>query len=439
MHSLKQLILCVLLFASLPARAEVAVQEVTGGGVTAWLVEDHHIPALTVMIAFRNAGYTSDTPELSGRAQLLADMLMQGTDRMDDEAFHIALDDHAIQMGTSASRDLFSLTMTTLEENTDTAFSLLADALLRPRLDEARMREAQAQARTALRRMYESPQYRAGMAWNTQVYGTHPYANPPLGTVEGINAVNIAELERFRRTHLTKENMIIAVVGAIDDDTLEKLLDTHFSALPDHFTPDISIPDIAVSPAGSQTSVVMDIPQRIVMLGTQGLPRNDPDFYAAYVLNELLGGMTLTSRLGDVVRKQKGLTYSISSGLDMDLHSQAIKIMFATREEQADEALTATRETIGSLFTRPVTPEEVARSIGYITGSFPLNIDDNGSIANYLIAMQLYDLGMDYLDRRNALFHTVTPEQVQAAAERLLQPEGFHLIEVGPKRDQSSD
>lgn len=429
----KATVLCCLLLCYAPAAlAKIAVQEVSGGGVTAWLVEDHHIPAFTIMIAFRDAGYASDTPQFAGRAPILADMLMEGTQRMDDQAFHIALDSHAIDLGVESSRDMLAFNMTSLTENTDTAFSLLSDAMLRPRFDPARLREAQAQALMTLKRMDESPEYRLGQTWNQQVYGSHPYANPPMGTVGGIKAITPEELERLRRTHLTKENVIISVVGAMDADRLEDLLDTHFSDLPEIFEPDVTIPDIAIAATGSTRQVTMDVPQRFILIGTQGLTRHDPDFYPAYVMNHILGGESMTSRLGDVVRKKNGFTYNIASALDIDLHSQSFKVMFATRQEQASQAVEATHTTISEFTTKGVTEAEVARAIGYITGSFPLNIDDNSSIANYLIAMQLYDLGTDYLDRRNELFRDVTLEEVNEAAQRLLKPGQFYQIEVGP-------
>lgn len=413
------------------ARAEVTVQEVSAGGLTAWLVEDHHIPALTVRMVFRDAGTASDVAPFHGRAGLFADMLTKGAGTRDEQAFTKALESKAIRLSTDASRDSLSVHMQTLTDHQEAAFSLLGDMLQRPRFDAGRLEEARARALSRLRQAQESPYYRGQLKWNRLAYGDHPYANPPLGTQAGIEALRTEELRRFHRHYVTRENAVMAVVGAIDAETLADLMAASLAGLPADFKPDRAVEHTTVAAAGTHETIAMDIPQRVVLFGGAGITREDEDFYAAYVMNHIIGGMTLTSRLGEAVRKEQGLSYHIGTNLDTSLHAAAFTGSFATKAAEAARALKTTKETLHAFAVNGTTAAELAQAKGFITGSFPLAIDNNNSIAHYLIGMQLYDLGKAYLNRRNDYFEAVTLEAVNRVAKRLIHPEKLIIVQAG--------
>ncbi len=429
------------------ATADVTVQEVRAGGLTAWLVEDHHIPALTVRMVFRDAGTASDAAPFYGRAGLVAEMLTKGAGARDQQAFAKALESRAIRLRTDAARDSLSVHMQTLSDHQDAAFALLGDVLQRPRFAPERLENARARALSSLRRAQESPYYRGQLQWNRLAYGEHPYANPPLGTTAGIKAITPPALHQFRTRYLTRENAVMAVAGAIDADTLAHLMESHLAGLPARFRPEQPIEDTAVSDVGTDQTIAMQIPQRVVLFGSGGVARADADFYAAYVMNQILGGMTLTSRLGEAVRKEQGLSYHIGTDLDTSLHAAALTGSFATIAADAPRALETTRQTLHELAVDGATEAELKQAKGFITGSFPLAIDNNDSIAHYLIGMQLYDLGKDYLNKRNAYFEAVTLEAVNRAAKRLIQLEKLIIVQTGqadeppaenPQQEQTS-
>jgi len=194
----------------------------------------------------------------------------------------------------------------------------------------------------------------------------------------------------------------------------------HFNFLPQSFTPDQPMSDAPLDFASAQHEIEQDQPQTVIVWGSKGVARNDPDFYAAFVLNHLLGGGGLTSRLNEVIRRQHGLTYGAGSDLSPDIHGPTWQGMLATRADQAGAARDLLNATLDKVAAGDISQAELDEAIGYITGSFPLNLDRNASITNYLIVMQLHQLGMDYLGRRNDLFRAVTLDQVKAVAAKLL-------------------
>lgn len=421
---------------SQPAWA-IDVQEVkTSSGLSAWLVEDYHVPVIEVVIAFKGAGSASDVAGKEGRATMLAQMLTEGTKQQTSQRFHKMLEEDAIQLSINASQDAVLVSMKTLSENRERAFSLMAEAILDPRFAEDKLNEVKSRMTARLRRLQSSPNYLASRKWQELSYSNHPYGMPGLGTVASIDGLMRPDFEAFHATHFTKENAVIAVVGAITHRELKSMLGVYLADLPKRFKPDEVIEEATVLDNGIKEQVVIDVPQSVVVFGTQGVKRTDPDFYAAYVMNHILGGSGLSARLGKVVRKEHGLTYHIGTDLVPYQYGAAWLGSFATRADEVDKALDLTKRTIARMAAEGVTQKEVDEAIGYITGSFPLNIDRNGAIANYLISMQMYGLGKDYLDRRNELFKAVTLEQVNRVAQKLLYPAKFVVVEAGPQKNK---
>lgn len=432
------LILPLCLWA-IPAMA-TPVQEIkTPGGFTAWLIEERAVPALAVTVAFKEAGSARDEAGKEGRAALLAQLLLEGAGEMNAQAFTTALDERAIRMRFSADEDLFRGSMDTLSEMRDEAFRLLAAALAAPRFDPDAIERAQEKARTDLAEMMESPGYILNRAFREQAFPGHPYGRAPYGTPESIAALTREDFEAFRKTHLTRENLLIAVVGDITAGDLVALLDKHLAGLPGRFTPAGSIPDVTVPPPPAQPAkIARDIPQTLVMFGTQGLKRSDPRYLDAHVLNHILGGGgSLVSRLGQEIREKRGLAYYASSDLDPMLHGALLEGSFATRNDAVGEAVDVLRGTIRDVHEKGVTEKELEDAKRYIIGSFPLGLDSNREVAGFLIAMQLHGLGRDYLDRRNALMEKVALKDVNALAHALLDPARLHVVMVGNPKDDS--
>ncbi len=429
---MKSKLLClVMLLLPFTAQAvevkEVALSDARG----AWLVEDHTVPVISVSLIFKHAGSTTDPQDKAGRAAMVARLLPEGTEKKDDLAFAQALEEKAIYIDTGVARDYFHISLQTLSEHKELAFDLLGEMLSQPAFDEAAIERVRKQMKTRLRKMEEVPEYLAARAFAETVFEGHPYGNPQNGTLETLDRITREDITSFHAEYLAQDNLIIGVAGDISVTQLSDLLDEALEELPDSSTL-TEIPHYEIADSGSWKEVVKTLPQSVVMFGKQGVHRNDPDFYAAYVLNHIIGGNGLTSRLSQVIRKEKGLTYYIGTDLNPQLHAATFTGMFATRSEDVDQAISVMEATIEDIAAQGVMQQEVEDAVSYIIGSFPLRLDRTSAIAGYLVSMQLYDLGIDYLNRRNDFFRQVTLEQVNAVANRLLDAQALTIVKVGP-------
>lgn len=408
------------------------VEEVVGkSGVKAWLMSEHSLPLISVRLVFRDAGGTSDPAQKQSRAYLASQLLDQGAGERDALAFQKALDDYAIQFSTSTNDDALVVTMETLSAHHVQAFALLGDALVRPRFEKDALERVRAQVQTALRRGLDRPETLAGNALNKAMFGEHAYGRPSIGTKETVDAVTQADVKEFARRHLTKQNVYIAVVGDITPATLADVLDSTFAALPDTFDPDEKTAPVKMSEKASEILIEKDVPQTVVYFALPGIMRNDPDYITAFVMNHILGGNGLDSILSDEIREKRAMSYSVGTSLDPMLYGATLTGRFDTRGEQVLQAVRIMKETFARLYDKGVTQAQLDDAKQYLMGTFPLQLDSNGSIASFLTTMQMHDLGKDYLEIRNKKIAEVTLVQVNAMIKRILRLESLHVAMAG--------
>ncbi|MGE0754729.1 MAG: M16 family metallopeptidase [Alphaproteobacteria bacterium] len=422
----------LLSLAAFPAWATNVQEVISSKGIKAWLVEEHAVPLVAVKIMFTSSGTATDSADKLGRATLAAAMFTEGAGEYDARAFAEAVESRAIALQAGVDQDAFSVSMETLSEHKDIAFSLMGLSLTAPRMDAESLQRSQRQAISILAQQEQSPGYLAWRSWQQHAFGTHPYSNPPAGTRQTIPAISQDDLRHYYTHYLTRQNMLLAVVGDITPEELGNLLDSHLGALPQSFSPEHEIPDISIAAWEEPVITQFAVPQAMVIFGLPGVARHDTDFFPAYVLDHILaGGGSLTSRLGKELRINKGLTYGIGSTLDLAAHAPVWRGSFATRNEQAGAALALLQDTLRDAVKNGISQKELDDAKQYITGSFVLGLDSNADIARYLISMQLFGLGRDYLASRNAMVEAVTLDQVNAVARRLIDVDRLRVVVVG--------
>jgi len=421
-------LLCLLLLSTAPARA-IEVQRVTSpGGIEAWLVEDHTNPIIALNIAFYG-GAGLDPAGKEGLARLTASMLDEGAGDLDSQTFQGRLDDLSISLSFSAGRDSFGGELRTLTENRDTAFDMLRLAITEPRIDADPLARMRSQTLASLRRNAENPSRIAGKTLMRTLFPDHPYGRPTRGTKESVSAITAGDLRGFVARRLARDNLRIGVVGDITPAELAVLLDRTFGGLPAKAAP-WALPE--VTPARSDTIVIRKpVPQSAISFAQPGLKRADPDFYAAYVMNHILGGGGFTSRLFNEVREKRGLAYSVNSSLYPLDHAALVIGSAGTANARVKETLDQVRAEWNRMIEKGVTQTELDDAKTYLTGSFPLRFSSSGRISSMLVAIQMDDLGIDYLDRRNSYIEAVTMADMQRVIRRLLDPDKMVIIVVG--------
>jgi zinc protease len=418
-----------------PARAEMKIQEVTSPqGITAWLVEDYSVPLIAIRFAFEG-GSSQDPQGKEGMTNLMTGLFDEGAGDLDSDAFQSRLDDAGAEMRFSAGRDTIYGSMRLLAEERDEALDLLRLAITQPRFDQAPIDRIRAQIVSGIVSGSRDPEVAAQFKWATALYGNHPYSRRSEGTEQSLATITADDLHAFHKAMFAREKLKVAVVGAIDAETLKAELDKLFGALPQK--PELT-PIADIQPKLAQSvSVEYDLPQTRLQLAYPGVPRESPEFFGAVVMNHILGGGTFTSRLFDEVREKRGLAYGVSSSLVSYDHANLLVISTSTRSDKAAETLDLVREVVAKMAAEGPTEAELAAAKKYLIGAYAINnLNSSGAIASTLVELQLQDLGIDYMQRRDALIDAVTLEETKQAAGKLLQADPAVLI-VGPKMEEA--
>ena len=414
---------------ALPAHAEMQIKEVVSpGGITAWLVEDHNIPFTALEIQFRG-GTSLEAPEKRGAVNLMTALIEEGAADLDSRAFAEARDALAADFSFDSGTDSVGVSVRFLTENRDAAVTLLRSALVQPRFDQDAIDRVREQVLSMLRSDEKDPDTLASNAFDALAFGSHPYGSNGDGTLETVAALTRDDILAAHKGALARDRIYVAVAGDITAEELGPLLDRLLGDLPATGAP---LPPKAevLLPAG-QTVIDFPTPQASVLFGHVGIPREDPDFFAAFILNEAFGGGRFTARLMSEVRAKRGLTYGIGSYLVGMDQAEMYMGQFSASNDKVAEAIAVVRAEWARIGSEGLTEEELATTKTYLTGSYPLRFDGNGKIANILVGMQMDDMPIDYAVTRNAKIEAVTMDDIKRVAKRIYLPEALQFVVVG--------
>ena len=398
-------------------------------GIEAWLVEDHSRPILSLQFAF-TGGTVQDPDGKPGVATFVAGMLDEGAGDLDSEAFQTRLEDLAAKMSVNASYDNVTGAFQTLTQNRDESFKLLHIALTSPHFAEADVERIREQLLASLRVEEKDPDKVASLEWHKLAFGSHPYARPTSGTLESVPTITSADLHDYVKRIFARDNLKVAAVGDIDAAKFGELLDTVFGDLPAKSSQN-PIPDFNWQVSSKQHIITMPNPQSVVQFGFQGLKRKDPDFIPAYILNYVIGGGGFSSKLMQEVREKRGLAYSVYTYLYPLDHAGLYLGGVATENKSVGQSLELIKAELDRAAKEGLTEQELRTAKDYLIGSFALRFDTSSKIAAQLLALQLDDLGMDYIEKRNGEIEAVTVDDIKRVAKRLMAPKSLIVTIAG--------
>jgi len=415
--------------AALPARAEVDIQTVTSpGGIEAWLVEEHSLPFVAVEIAFVG-GTSLDVEGKRGAVNLMTGLLEEGSGDLDARGFARAKEALATSFGFSANSEQLTISARFLTENFDASVALLRDAIQKPRFDDGDIERVRAQVLSGLAFDAKDPNEIAAKTFASMAYGEHPYGTVDTGTPESVAALTRDDLLEAHTNVLVRDRVLVGAVGDITPEQLGALLDAVLGDLPESgpMLPPIVEPQIT----GGTTVVEFDTPQAVALFGQRGIGVGDDDYFAAVLLNQIIGGGSFESRLMQEVREKRGLTYGVYSYLYSRDLANAYMGSVSSANDRIAEAITVIRDQWRLAAEEGVTPEELDAAKTYLTGAYPLRFDGNSTIAGILVGMQLIGLEPDYVNTRNERVESVTLEDVKRVAGELMDPDALHFVVVG--------
>lgn len=421
------------------AQAAIPIQHWThASGARVYLVESPAIPMLDLRIDL-DAGSRRDPAPQAGLASVTADLLTAGTaaqgdaPALDENQVAEAWADLGASFGASASGERLSLSLRSLTrpDLLERAVALAARQLAAPawpdpvwQRDRQRMVAAWQEAQTR-------PATLAGRAFNDALYGPHPLGQE--ATPATLPAIDTAAMRDFYRRHVAACRAQISLVGAVDRATAERIVSQLMAAIGPHGCTELPpLPAVPALLAATEKRIPFDAAQAQVLVGQPGIARSDPDYFALFVGNYILGGGGFVSRLTTEVREKRGLSYSVYSYFAPGLQPGAFQLGLSTRPDQADQALAVARDVVARFVADGPTEAELQAAKDYLLNGFALRIDSNRKLLDNVASIAWYGLPLDYLDTWTAQVQRVSTADIRRAFQRVLQPDRMVTVLLAP-------
>ncbi len=407
-------------------------------GLTVLFVERHAVPAVQAHLVIKT-GAVADPAGKAGLAALTAGVLTKGTDTRSAVEIAEAMDFIGASLGADAADDFSSVSLTVLKKDLQSGLAIMTDVVLRPSFPAAEVERVRRETLSAIQAAKDSPEAVAEKTFSPLVFGLHPYGRPVEGLETTVSSLTREEAVSFHRTFYRPNNAVLVLVGDLTRKEARRLAQTAFGSWEKKAVPPVTVPAVAPVRERRVSLVEKDLTQATVVLGHVGIARSDPDFYAATVMNYILGGGSFSSRLMSRLRDDEGLVYGISSGYDAKQYPGAFLVSLQTKTESVPVAIREVIEEIAKIRTGGVTEAELEAAKNYLAGSFPLRYETNSRLALLLGMVELYGLGLTYFEDYPNKIRAVTLEDVRRVASARLDPERYVLVVVGRTGEMKLD
>ncbi len=400
-------------------------------GLEVWLVERKVLPFVVFKFVIP-AGSVFDPEEKAGLAYFTSQMLLEGTKTKTAPEISEEIEFIGADLNVDGGRDYTTVSLKVLNRYLDAGLSLLSEVLLSPSFPKENFERLKKEIIGEIMKEEEDPGIVAAKKFREIIYGKkHPYHRPVKGYIETVREISLDEIVAFYKSHYLPEGTKLIVVGDIDKASLKSKLKEYFGnwmgKAPDY--PKVETPDFHPG----LFVVNKDVSQANIIIGHVGVSRKNPDFLKLYVANQVLGGGGLTSKLFYRIREKGGYSYSVYSLFEPSLYDGTFRIVLQTKNDAADKAIEEAIDEVKKYVEYGPTKEELEDAKRYITGSFPLRIDTNGEIADYLAFAAFYGLGPDYLNEFPRIINRVTLEDVNAVIKKYIHPDKFSIVVVRKK------
>jgi zinc protease len=409
------------------------LRRVLDNGVRLMAKESRTTPAVTIHAAI-HAGTIYDPPELGGVAHFIARTIDRGTTTRSADEIAEDLDSRGVSLTVSVNRHAITLVCTCLVEDFEPILSLLADIIVSPAFPESEVDTRRGELITMIRQDEDSPASVAAETLMAELYGaSHPYGRRPRGTVESVESITGAALQSFHASRVVPGALSLVVVGDID---AERAVATAAEAFGDWRGPAVQPIDLPVPPlpTGRRTRVVpmMNKAQADLAYGFTSIMRANPEYYAYWLMNNILGQYSIGGRLGDSIRERQGMAYYVFSSLDANVIPGPLWIRAGVNPSNVERAVASIDAELARFTAEGPTEREMAESLQYLIGAMPRQLETNTAIANFLQTVEFFGLGLDYDVRVPALLRAVTRDDVVAAARSALDPAKATVVVAGP-------
>ena len=425
----------VALTISLPVSAIDIQRWVTSNGTQILLVERHQIPIVDYAVIFKGAGSIAEPEGKSDIASPVAQMIMRGTQQLNEEAFNEKINDLGSEVFGNSGFEYSVFNFRSLSEpkTLEQTSQLFSQAIYQPRFDKEVLQRLQNQTIVALKQAESSPTFLTAREQARLNYPNHPYGKSAKRTEESIRAVNIADLRQFHHDYYAQSNAIVTIVGDINRQDAEQLVQQTLGQLPIHPNKQVSTPPVTIHSKQVSHIPLSDSKQTSISIGLPVLKIDDPDYFPMLVGNYILGGGGFDSRLMRILRDQYGYTYGVSSNITAYEQAGPFNISFSTENKNSQVALKLAQKVLEEFVKQGPTIEELKQAKSNITGSFPLRFDSNRKLLSTLLNIGLYNRPDDWLDSYNDKINAVTIKDIQRAWQKHIKPKEMNIVITGNK------
>lgn len=423
--------LIITLFITVSVHASPQIEHwQTSNGARVYFVAAPELAMVDIKVVF-DAGSAHDG-DLSGTALLTNAMLSEGAAGLNTNQISAAFENVGAQFSNSSERDMALLSMRSLTADfaLTPALKTFQQVLTQPNFPSASFERLQKQMLIGLQAEKQSPGAIASRAFYSNLYGNHPYAAMPAGNDSSVKALNIAALKAFYQQYYVANNAIVVLVGALNVEQAKAIAENLLADLPaGKIAPTLT----KVAPLLTAKNITIDHPssQTHLMMGQPGISRHDPDYFALYVGNHILGGSGLVSQLSNEVREKRGLSYSVYSYFRPMRDLGPYQFGLQTKNDQAKEALDVVQNTLSNFISQGPSAAELTAAKQNITGGFALRLDSNSKIAGYITMIGFYNLPLDYLNTFKESINAISIEQIKEAYSRRIHADKMVTILVG--------
>jgi len=419
----------VFLIFHFPSYALDIKREALDNGLTLLTVERHNLPIVMVNVGIK-AGSLIEPEEKAGLANLAAELLTAGTKKRTASEINEEIDFVGASLDASGGDDYVTVALSVLKKDLNLGFDLLSDIILNPSFPEGELNKKIERIKGSLKAQEDDPHFVASREFSKAVFGAHPYGRLTMGSPETLDKIKRDDLINFHSAYYVPNNAIMSVVGDITIEEVKDLLIKYFTKWQ---RKEVKVP-YPLEPKRLKerktTAIDKDLTQANIILGHIGISRDNPDYYAVSVMNYILGGGGFASRLMQNLREEKGLVYDIHSFFSANKYGGSFQVGLQTKNESANTSIEEILKEIKRIREAPVTDAELSDAKAFLTGSFPMRIETSSRIANFLVAVEYYGLGIDYIDKYPVYINSVTKEDVLRVAKKYLDPENFVLVVV---------
>lgn len=406
---------------SASAAPAIEIKHLDAAGVRAWLVESGQLPIVVLDFAFRGAGSSADPSGREGLARFGAQMLLEGAGDLDAITFQERLSEIGAVLIFTADRDSLVGHLEVASEHWESALDLLRLALTQPRFDTDAVERVRRSRAVELARLDADPGHVARRLWWRSVFPNHPYGRDPDGSPGDVAAISAADLRMAFMPRLTRAGLLVGAAGAITAQQLAADLNRLVTDLPSG-AGEPTLPEAIFVPGPLQVAR-LPFPQSACVFGQPGVSPRSADYLPALILNHIVGGGTLVSRLFLEMREKRGLVYSIRTTLETLPGADLVVGRFATENAKVRAAIDLVKSEWQRAQSGDVTDEEIVDAKNYLKGSFPVSLDGTAAIAARLLAVQRLGLGVEYIMGWEAMVDAVGFDAIRATAKRAIVPQ----------------